>query len=296
MPPFIPVLEAGLPEGLVLPPGHLYGVGLRTILSTSGRIKVRSPQHLRETLQLPLDARLCLICSCDDQRIESIWRRSLELDSWRDLASLHFEFVTGMTFSVWPDNPRFTQCYNIERNYASIDYFAGLGVPVVPIFFCARDLDFRRAGRWFRDRPALRAIGGLAQFHKSGEAFRDFLDGMARIRIEARRDLHLFAIGCATRERIGEVFRVFPNAATIVTNKPIRKGTSGHGFEEDLSSGKHDGKSRQEIIPESLVLYRRICQGYREGSLLLDLATVNVDGAEDSRQMELFAGTVLGRG
>src|SRR5947209_3972040 len=254
LPPFIPVLEGGLPAELALPTGQLYGVGLRTVLSKTGRVKPSSAARLRESLRLPTDARLCLISSCDDRRIENFWRRSLELDSWRALASLRFEFVTGMTFSVWSDNPRFTQRYNIDRNFSSFDHFAGLGVSVVPIFFCTRDADFRFIRRWLQDRPSVRAIGGLAQFHKSDSSFARFLEGMDRIRQEAKRDLHLFAIGCATQERISEVFRSFP-AATIVTNKPIRKGASGHGFEDDLTSGKRPDMQRAEIIRESLALF-----------------------------------------
>lgn|SRR6185312_629989 len=284
LPPFIPVLEGGLPAELSLPVGQLYGIGLRTVLSKAGKVKPSSADQLRSSLRLPPDARLCLVSSCDDRRIENFWRRWLELDSWRELANLGFEFVTGMTFSVWSDNPRFTQRYNIDRNFSSFDYFAGLGVPVVPIFFCTRDADFRCVSRWLRDRASVIAIGGLAQFHKSENAFARFLEGLDRIRQEAGRELHLFAIGCATQERISEVFHLFP-AATIVTNKPIRKGASGHGFEDDLTSGGRPGAMRAEIIEQSLALFAKICEGYRSGSKLLDLA---VDSERCSDQMDLF--------
>jgi hypothetical protein len=103
LPRFIPVLEAGLPKGLILPPGELYGVGLRTVVSEHGRLKTRSGARLRSLLRLPPNARLCLSCSCDDRRIEKLWERCLELDTWRGIAELRFEFVTGMTFSVWAD-------------------------------------------------------------------------------------------------------------------------------------------------------------------------------------------------
>ncbi|HXO43715.1 MAG TPA: hypothetical protein VN999_19865 [Thermoanaerobaculia bacterium] len=273
LPPFIPVLETGLPKGLILPPGELYGVGLRTVVRRYGGLRTSSGARLRSLLRLPANARLCLSCSCDDRRIEKLWERHLELDTWRGLAALGFEFVTGMTFSVWTDNPRFTQRYNIERNFASIDFLAGLGVPVVPIFFCPRDADLRQVGRWLRDRPAVQVIGALAQFYKSDQQFADLLDYVARIRDTAGRAIRLLAIGCATREKIEELFQRFPDA-TVMTNKPVRKAISGHALNEDLSYSERFEEPKETLIPESLALFARICRQYRAGVNLLDLATL----------------------
>lgn len=286
LPLFIPVLESGLPKDLSLPPGELYGVGLRTVVRESGRLRTTSAAQLRTLLRLPPDARLCLSCSCDDPRIEKLWRRSLELDTWRGLADLCFEFVTGMTFSVWTENPRFTQKYNIERNFASVDFFASLGVPVVPILFCPRDADLRQAGSWLRERPSMETVGGLAQFHKSNEAFTRFLDDFARIRDAAGREIHLLVIGCATQEKIHEAYQRFPGA-TIMTNKPIRKGNSGHGFSEDLASGEQFEQTKEALIQDNIALFSRICKGFRDGANLLQLATVSPIHSTDPRQLLL---------
>jgi len=286
LPPFIPVLEAGLPKGLVLPPGELYGVGLRTLFYKSGRLRTRSGERLRFKLRLPQDARLCLSCSCDDRRIENLWERCLELDTWQGIAELRFEFVTGMTLSVWSDNPRFAQRYNIERNLASIDFFAGAGVPVVPIFFCPRDADVRQAGRWLRERPAVRAIGVLAQFYKTEEAFARLLDEIARIHEAAGRAIHVLAIGCATREKIDELFERFPEAS-VMTNKPVRKAISGHGFEEDLTSRERFDEPKETLIQGSLALYARICKARMAGASLLDLATLPPVQSAYPRQLPL---------
>jgi hypothetical protein len=286
LPPFIPVLEGGLPKRLVLPPGTLYGVGLRTVVRKHGGLRTRSGEQLRALLRLPANARLCLSCSCDDHRIEKLWHRCLELDTWRGIADLRFEFVTGMTFSVWADNPRFAQRYNIERNLASIDFFAGCGVPVVPIFFCPRDADLRQAGRWLRDRPAVRAIGALAQFYKTDEAFARLLNEIALIRDAAGRAIHVLAIGCATLEKIKELFQRFPEA-TVMTNKPVRKGRSGHGFAEDLTSHGRFEEPPETVIQDSLALYTRICKAQRPGANLLELATLPPVRSAYPRQLAL---------
>lgn len=288
LPPFIPVLEAGLPVGLRLPRSELYGVGLRTLISEHGRLErtAESPSRLRRSLRLPADARLCLSCSCDDDRIEKLWERSEELGTWEALAKLRFEFVTGMTFSVWEQNPRFTQRYNIERNFASIDFFGHLGVPTVPILFCPRKADHLQAVRWLQDRPAVETVAGLAQFHRTFEDFGRFIDSFLYIRDAVGRDLRFLVIGAATLQKVDEVYRRYSRDVTIMTNKPIRIGRSGHALDEDLRASYAD-EDVDVLIAENDALFRRICTGLRRGVCLENLLVSESMRISNSGQLML---------
>ena len=134
--------------------------------------------------------------------------------------------------------------------------------------------------------PPCEQSEGWLSFTRATRRLLGFSTTSPAIRDVAGREIHLLVIGCATREKIHEVYQRFPEA-TIVTNKPIRKGNSGHGFLEDLTSSEQFEQPKETLIQENIALFTRICKNFRDGASLLDLATVRPVRSADPRQLLL---------
>src|SRR5216684_5542507 len=116
LPAFVPGINEGLANELVLAPNTLVAISLQTLLGKNGTIRFKSSDDLRKSLRLPGSARLALICTGKDRRLERFWTKSDRGDMWKRIALFGFEFVTSLTLSVYDETPRADQIYNQDRN------------------------------------------------------------------------------------------------------------------------------------------------------------------------------------
>ena len=275
LPAFIPMIKDGLSLSAAPLKEALYGVSLGTLLKDCGDLRFDSPEKLRRFLGLNSRARLSLICTAADWRIERFWKVSESRQVWRRIASLNFEFVTSATFSVWSKQPRSDQIYNQDRNFVTYDYLSALGIPSVPFtfFYTGSELDYQNVINWLKDRPDLRKVAILAQLRRSKIKFDKVLEYMRSMGSDVGRPLDFVVVGVATAEKIDRIFREF-KTATIVTHQPFMKAMrSGEQTLEDLTHVKNGTKSRGVLAVRNIKRFYEYCTSRAKGSNLPDIST-----------------------
>lgn len=267
LPSFIPVVKDGLPQLLPHDPRILYGVSLGTLLKESGCLRFNGSEDLRRKLRLPLEARLALIGTSPDRRLERFWHLSKTHDVWRRIAELSFEFSTSCTFSVWDKHPRYDQIYNQDRNFLSHDLLAQVGVPSIPFLFFYNEHDFREVVAWLIDRPDVSKVAMLAQFYRAPSRFEEFIKKMRAISNAVPRPIDFLVVGVATQEKITRIIREF-KTATIITNQPILKALKGSLTLENLRHDRADASlTRDKLAVRNIEYFIKYCESLRTESL-----------------------------
>lgn len=262
LPPFIPMIKDGLDLSTEPQGDALYGVSLGTLLKDSGDLRFDSPEKLRRFLGLGKQARLALICTAADWKIERFWKVSESRQVWGRIALLNFDFVTSATFSVWSEQPRSDQIYNQDRNFLTHDFLCALGIPSVPFtfFYTGSELDYRNVIRWLRGRPDLHKVAILAQLRRSKVKFVKVLEYMRSIASDVGRPLDFVVVGVATAEKIDRLLREF-KTATVVTHQPFMKAMrSGEQTLSDLSHIKNSAESRERLAVHNMERFHDYCR------------------------------------
>lgn len=261
LPPFIPQLKITMP--CRPPPGRIYALSFSAVLTPTGGISYRgNPRRLRRALKLPNGAPILGLATGKDLRIEDFWRRSEREGLWEELASLDFAASTSGTYSVWDQQPRADQIYSQERNLASYDRLAALGVPTIPFLFCYAPEDYEAAARWLGERPGVRVVAQSAQHYEREQDFAIFMDRLCRFRDVAPRPLHYLIVGAATADKIRRLFAELPSV-TIVTGRPVHEALSGLRATEDLEFVP-DPAQKAQLLRSNIDTYDRFCAALAE--------------------------------
>ena len=262
LPAFMPVLGRGVAKDITLPDGLLYGISLGRLLKDSGELRYRSQDHLRRAFRIPKNARICLLGTGQEDLLMEALHRSLETNLWQALQELGFDLATSATFAVWEKQSRFDQIYAQDRNFASHDHLANLGVPTVPFFFCAEEEDYAAAARWLAERPQVNTVAALAQFHKTPRGFSGFFKSLCKFRDKMPRHFHLLIIGCGAADKIRQVYKEFPSA-TIATDKPVILGQSRQMVNPDLSKIQVSSLRRPSLVENNIKQFSAFCERLR---------------------------------
>ncbi len=273
LPAFLPLITDAMPEIPESVLDRIYAISMETLLGENGDLCVKSAEHLRTKLGLPTSARVALIGTVQDPKLERFWTSSSERDIWLRIADLDFEFVTSCTFSVWYDHPRFDQMYNQDRNLLTHDLMSYLGVPSIPfIMFSGDPMDYEANITWLRERPDVRIVALRGQNRRREYEFNELLDEMSALSSDVARPLHFLVVGVSKEYRIARILGRFNS--TIVSAKPFLAANAGRRASRNLvftkaprprqrntlSLFEEDREiSTQEIFSHNLAQYEECC-------------------------------------
>jgi hypothetical protein len=230
LPPGIPVLCSGIPKGTRLNPNRLYGISLSDLLDDYGHLKYDSGPEMRRAFRLPPNARVCLLASVQDDRLEVLWEESDTRAVWKRIRRLGFEFATGFTHSVFERHSRNGQLLNQDRNLLTVELLAREGIPVVPVVCAVVEEDLRFVARWLDEHPSLSVIAGWAQGWKTDKGFKRFLGRMKFLKEELHRPIRFLIVGSGAADRIRTLYRELQSVTVANTNFVLR---GVHGQEWD---------------------------------------------------------------
>ncbi|MBV9925660.1 MAG: hypothetical protein JOZ96_11635 [Acidobacteria bacterium] len=266
LPSFIPGIAKGLRISLPQRPNAIYAISLSKIVGCGGNVVIDSLDVLREKLGLPFGARLALVGTAKDCILEALWKVSDTDHSWEKIARLGFDFVVGLSYSVWDEQPRLDQIRNQDRNLQIHDRFANLGVPSIPFLYPFDDSDYRAVFKWLGDRPDINKVAILAQYYKKPHQFRQLLRNMRAIQDGAKRPLEFVVVGAAKQNKIAALMNEF--AATVITWKPFQAALHGLRTTENLHHPPGDilrlGMSREELVTHNIERYFGRCEELRQ--------------------------------
>jgi len=78
LPSFIPLITDGMPEIPESVLDRIYAISMETLLGENGDLCLKSAEHLRTKLGLPASARVALIGTVQDPKLERFWTSSSE--------------------------------------------------------------------------------------------------------------------------------------------------------------------------------------------------------------------------
>jgi hypothetical protein len=263
LPAFIPGIRDGLrvawPEVF---PSPLFAVSLGKIISETGRLAFETIDHLRQRFNLPMSARIALIGTSKDYKLEALWKISNREKIWERIAHFGFEFVTSSTYSVWDNNPRTDQIRNQDRNFQIHDILANGGAPTIPFFFPVADSDYRAVFEWLQDRPDINKVAVLAQFYKSPYRFAQFLNNMRAIQSAAQRQLEFLVVGVGQKYKIEAIRREFK--ASIICSKPFQAALAGRRIKRNLEEEVPNFLLQpKDLVIPNIEQYVRCCERIR---------------------------------
>jgi hypothetical protein len=227
LPRFIPEVLRGLKQAPAFRRNTLFGISLSTIIEENGTLRYKSADQLRKSLKLPLHARLCLVGTANDYSIELFWQKSEVQNAWARIAAFRFEFATSLTFSVWDQQPRFDQIYNLDRNLATHDFLLSQGIASIPFLFFYDETDYKEILAWLRARPDIQRVAMLAHFFEETSDFELLLAEMRMLQRDLGRALNFLVVGPSSADKIDRVLTEFAGS-TIVTHQPIMKAIMGY--------------------------------------------------------------------
>lgn len=257
MPEFIPLVSESKMDLTALSTGRLLGVSLGDILNDTGRVGLKSPKHLRERLKVAPSARLALIGTSMDWKLERFWTESKLDDSWRRLVDLEFEFVTSATFSIYYEDARSDQIYSRERNMFTHDTFSSLGVPSIPfILFSKEQRDYAANINWLRSRTDITDVALLGQQWDAVE-FDALFDELQSINNDVVRPIHFLVVGPSEANRITTILSSFN--ATIATSRPFQAALHGERASRTLEFEEDHQPTKESLVENNVKRYENHC-------------------------------------
>ena len=222
-----------------------FSISFKTLFDEKGFFKYKNSRNLRKALRISESAKLALICTALDPRLEIFWHKTKSTDAWRRIADFQFEFSTSLSFSVYDNNPRFDHIFNRERNFVSHDLLLLSGVNSIPFIFFYNDKDFNEAVSWLKNRPDITKVAIHAQQTIARTAIANMVLAMNALQGAVGRDLYFVVVGVFKILKCVSLKRKFPKL-TVVTSSPLYKASCGEKLFSDLSS-----KTLPKTIPNT---------------------------------------------
>lgn len=234
-------------------------IALERLITSNGTINFSGKGDLLRALGVSSDTRIALVGTCRDVTLERFWTNSDRMEAWRKIADFGFEFVTGLSFSVYDDWPLFSQKFNQDRNFLSHDILSSLGVPCVPFLMPATDEDYHYLGHWLSRRSDIRfvAVHGTS-FTRSSDLFKALIERMKRIELLSGRQLTFLVVGVAKPMQVRFILNEFD--AIILNSRAVMEAMrAGNRYSANLTRVAARDVLRDELIVPNVLAFEGFC-------------------------------------
>lgn len=238
---------------------RIVAISLTTFLDKNGRLKYKDKKALTYALGIDENSKIALIGTCNDPRIEEFWAISEVENLWQKIAEFGFEFVTGLTFSVYEIFPLFSQKYNQDRNFLSHDIFSSLGVPCIPFLMPSDEKDYKYISTWLGKRQDVRivAIYG-SSYTRSAKEFRKLIERLQKLNSISPKPLKFMIIGVAKPDQLQIILSEFD--AIIVNPKASMQAIkAGNRIDEKLNEISAREFTNDELIIPNIEAIEKFC-------------------------------------
>jgi hypothetical protein len=235
----------------------LFGISLGKIIGKRGNLSYKNIAEIKRAFGLPVNARIALIGTSPDQRLENLWKIHETHSIFERIAEMGFDLVTSLTYSVWTSEfPRPDQLRNHYRNLWTYDVFAALGIPCIPFLFPVEDIDFVNTAKWLADRPNINTIAVYARYYHVPDKFRLFMSFMKRLEMLVDWKIRFLVCGIGSGENIARLMRSFD--CRFENSKMFEKTIHGHVCDSNL---KYSGSilTKDDLFRINLAKNKEFC-------------------------------------
>lgn len=264
MPAFIPAVKRGSQKILQgnIPP--FVAVSLSNIVSQK---ELSMPTNdIRSKFGIHPKSKVLLLCYAKDRLIEKIWSRRKEV--FKQIASLGFDLVTSVNYSVWLDHPHAERLINLKRNLITFQELQDLGIPAVPHIYWTGRKDLIRWRDWLASNQGVNmvAINLQTERERGNVIWNQTVEDLKFFVSILDRPLHFLITGPSKPERVRQLLSILPTL-TLTNGISARRAASGYLIKEDLGSFHYEHNnemSKNEILGENIKFYEKLMQ-VREG-------------------------------
>lgn len=265
LPSFIPVVTRGSGKILngIIPP-EFVGVSLGDVVNEK---TLEAPDEIRKKFGIDQKSKIVLLCFGKDNLIEKIWteRRS----TFSKIASLGFDLVTGINYSIWFDQPHSERLINLKRGLIIFKEFQDLGIPAIPHIYWFGDKDILRWCNWLNSNPNVKTIAINTQTEKSDKVWQKTIKGLELFMSHlVNKEIHFLITGPSRPKRIDQVKNILPKFS-IANGFCSRQSESGFLINpiRDTIKSQYSNAPRNEIMLKNMTLYKGFVEasGYTSG-------------------------------
>lgn len=258
MPAFIPAVKRGSQKILQgnIPP--IVAVSLSNIVSKK---ELSMPTgDIRSKFGIHPKSKVLLLCYAKDGLIEKLWSRHKEV--FKTIASLGFDIVTSVNYSVWLDHPHAERLINLKRNLITFQELQDLEIPAVPHIYWTGRKDLIRWRDWLASnkRVNMVAINLQTERERGNVIWNQTLEDLKYLVSILDRPLHFLITGPSKPERVRQLLSILPTF-TLTNGINARRAASGYLIKEDRGSLRFEHNNampKNEILEKNIKFYEEL--------------------------------------
>lgn len=255
LPSFIPGIRRGSQKLLkdVIPP--FVAISLGDIIKGNS---LSMPDEIRSRFGIHPQSKLILLCYGKDRLIENVWTQRKVI--FPKIASLGFDLVTAVNYSVWFNQPHGERLINLKRTLITFNEFQDLGIPAIPHMYWFGRKDILRWCDWFSKNKNVNfvAINLQTERERGNKVWDKTLEDIKFFISNMDRPLHFLITGPSVPKRIKQLKIVIPNFS-LTNGNCARK--AAFGFIISSENGdllyNHSQIPKNEIMKMNLAFYQR---------------------------------------
>lgn len=258
MPLFIPVVKRGSQKILNenIPP--FVAISLSNIVSPK---KLSMPTgDIRSKFGIDPRSKVLLLCYARDGLIEKLWPRRKEV--FKRIASLGFDLVTSVNYSIWLNHPHAERLINLKRNLITFQEFQDLGVPTVPHIYWTGRKDLTRWRDWLANNKGVNivAINLQTERERGNIIWNQTLEDLKFFVSILDRPIQFLITGPSKPERVRQLQNIL-SRFTLTNGSCARKAASGYLIKEDQGSLRYEHNNempKNEILGKNIKFYEEL--------------------------------------
>lgn len=258
MPPFVPNVKRGSQKILQgnIPP--VVAISFSNIISPK---ELSMPTgDIRSKFGIHPKSKVLLLCYAKDGLIEKLWSQRKEI--FRKIASLKFDLVTAVNYSIWLNQPHAERLINPKRSLITFQELQELGVPAVPHIYWTGKKDLVRWSHWLKNNQGVMtiAINLQTERERGNVIWNQTLDDLGFFVSILDRPIHFLITGPSKPERVRQLLGILPTF-TLTNGISARRAASGYLIKEDRGSLRFEHNNampKNEILGKNIKFYEEL--------------------------------------
>lgn len=251
LPLYIPVVRSGSQK---LMDGVSYPVVAITLGDLFKGKELYSIGDIRSRFGISRNSKIILLCYGRDRFIEQIWAKRTE--TFSKIASLGFDLVTAVNYSVWFNQPHAERLINLKRSLLTFEDLQKLGVPAIPHVYWSGRKDLERWRDWISLNPNTTYLAINLQTERGDFVWKQTLEDLSFFVSILERPVHFFITGPSTPNRIQQLREILPSFS-LANGHCARQAASSYLLSQENGNIKREYSKlpKNEIMRKDIAFY-----------------------------------------
>lgn len=236
LPPFIPRINLG-GKKIADPSIPYYTISLENACDSNNLLI----PNIKDRLGIKKSS-IILLCYGKDQIIEQIWES--RKDFYRSIANSQIDFVTGINYSIWLDQPHAERLINLKRGLITFSEMQSWGLSAIPHIYWSGKKDLLRWAQWLETNKTIKTVAINLQTLKKPSEWQNVIKDLKFFKSILKDEPQFLITGPSTVDRISEIRHIFKQVTitngkgSMLANMGIELQRDGELFKKSYSGDK----------------------------------------------------------